>query len=228
VKKTRTREELAGDVFTPHGAANVPKGKRVAFYMRVSTEEQTTKNQHPELARMAAMRKLGVVREYRETMSAAKSRPTFDRMMADSRAGVFDVLIVWALDRFGRSMLGNLQAIIQLDKLGIVTMSARESWLELDGPARQLLIGVFSWVAEQERKRLSERTIAGMDRARAAGRVVGRPRAHIPIVVARALLTDHSRAVVARKLGTSTASLDRALARAEPSSKGASEPKPSK
>jgi DNA invertase Pin-like site-specific DNA recombinase len=215
-------------VFTPHGAKDAKHGSRVALYMRVSTEEQTTTNQRPELVKMAKTRGLVIVREYEEVMSAAKARPTFDRMMEEAHAGAFDVLLVWALDRFGRSMLGNLQAIIRLDKCGVRTMSARESWLEMEGPARQLLIGVFSWVAEQERKRLSERTIAGMDRARAAGRIVGRPRAHVPLSIARKLLEDgHSRVFVAKKLGTSPASLARALGR-DTSSKGVSPAKRAK
>ena len=76
---------------------------------------------------------------------------------AARRAG-FDALIVWAIDRFGRSMVGNLTDVLELDRLGVQVVSVRESWLDTGSPVRNLLIAIFSWVAEQERTRLVERT----------------------------------------------------------------------
>jgi DNA invertase Pin-like site-specific DNA recombinase len=218
----------AGDVFTPHAAKRAKPGARAALYMRVSTGEQTVANQRPDLEKIAKARGLTIVREYTETQSAAKSRPYFDRMLLDAHSGGFDVLLVWSLDRFGRSAIGNLQDVLELDAKRVQVVSAKESWLEMDGPVRKLLIFIISWVAEQERNRLIERTKAGMARARAAGRVVGRPRAHVPLAMARELLKEHSRVVVARKLGTSPASLARALARAATSPKGVSRRKGAK
>lgn len=161
--------------------------KRAALYLRVSSEEQTVENQRPELARLAKARGLKVVATYEENVSAVKVRPAFARMMEDAHARRFDVLVIWAIDRFGRSMAGNLADVMALDARGVRIVSARESWLEMDGPARALLVAVFSWVAEQERRRLSERTIAGMERARASGLHVGRPRASIPLAVVQSL-----------------------------------------
>jgi DNA invertase Pin-like site-specific DNA recombinase len=97
-------------------------------------------------------------------------------MMADARAGRFRVLVVWAIDRFGRSMFGNLDAVLELDRVGVEVISVREPWLDTGGPVRSLLIAIFSWVAEQERARIGERTRAGLARARRRGRVLGRPR----------------------------------------------------
>jgi DNA invertase Pin-like site-specific DNA recombinase len=202
------------EVFTPHGAKSAKDGKRAALYMRVSTEEQTTTNQRPELARMAKQRGLTIVREYVETQSAAKVRPVFDRMMKEARAGDFDVLFIWALDRFGRSMVGNLELVVKLDGFGTRIVSAREDWLDTSSPARMLLVGIFSWVAEQERNRLSERTRAGMDRARAQGKAIGRPRAHVPMHIARKMRREGaSYEEIGRHFGTSTMSVGRAFAR---------------
>jgi DNA invertase Pin-like site-specific DNA recombinase len=109
-------------------------------------------------------------------------------------------------------MVGNVQQILELDRLGVEVVSLREPWLDTRGPVRQLLIAIFSWVAEEERRQISARSQAGVDRARRQGKHVGRPRAHI----------DHDQAVrlraqgqsirqVASKLGVSSSVLHRAL-----------------
>lgn len=187
--------------------------RRAALYLRVSTDEQTVENQRAPLLQIAKQRCLEIVATYEENVSAAKVRPAFDRMMADAHAGVFDVLIIWAIDRFGRSMIQNLQAVLALDASEVTIISARESWLALQGPARQLLIGVFSWVAEQERNRLRERTIAGMTRAKEQGKQIGRPKAHAPIGILLSLAAaGETQRAIARKLGVSQAVVSRALA----------------
>jgi DNA invertase Pin-like site-specific DNA recombinase len=67
-------------------------------------------------------------------------RPVFDRMVRDAHQGAFDVLVVWALDRFGRSMVGNLQAVLDLDRCGVQVVSVREPWLDTGSAVRPLLI----------------------------------------------------------------------------------------
>jgi DNA invertase Pin-like site-specific DNA recombinase len=76
-------------------------------------------------------------------------------------------------------MVGNLQDVLELDRVGVQVVSVRESWLDTGGPVRNLLIAVFSWVAEQERSRLVERTKAGMEHARRRGARIGRPRVRL-------------------------------------------------
>lgn len=153
---------------------------RAALYVRVSTNAQAPENQKPELERLARTRKLAVVATFEEAASAAKRRPVFDRMMEDARRGTFDVLAVWSLDRFGRSMAGNVADVLALDRAGVQLVSVREPWLDTGGPVRDLLLAIFSWVAEQERRRLGERTKAGLARVREhgsrSGRPIGRPR----------------------------------------------------
>ncbi len=154
--------------------------KHAAIYLRVSTDEQTVDNQRPDLERIAKARGLAISATYAERASAAKHRPAFDRMMADARRGAFEVLIVWSLDRFGRSMAGNVNDALALDGAGVAIVSVREPWLDTGGPVRDLLLAIFSWVAEQELRRLVERTRAGMQRARTngtkSGNPIGRPR----------------------------------------------------
>ena len=159
-------------------------------YRRVSTGAQDAANQRADIDRLAAARGLHVAHEYVEIGSGGGNapRPRFVEMMLDARRGDFSTLIIWALDRFGRSMVRNLNAVIELDRLGVRVISVREPWLDTSGPVRDLLVAIFSWVAEQERVRLGERTRAGLERARARGARLGRPRRVItPAEVERAL-----------------------------------------
>lgn len=139
---------------------------KTAIYVRVSTAEQTTSAQMPDIQALVAARGYAVVETYEEQASAVKTRPAYERMMADARAGRFKVLVVWALDRFGRSLAGNVNALLALDKMGVTVVSVREPWLDTAGPVRELLVAIFSWVAQQERARLIERTKAGIAVAR--------------------------------------------------------------
>lgn len=165
----------------------VPRMKRAAIYYRVSSDEQTLENQRPDVERITATRGYKVVETYEERASAAKSRSEYARLMADAHAGRFDVLVIWAIDRFGRSMIGNMQAVLDLDRCGVRTVSFREPWLDVDGPQRPLLLAIFSWVAQQEREQLVARTVAGMNRARAKGVRMGRPTVNVDVAKALAL-----------------------------------------
>ena len=169
---------------TPHRGA-----KRAAIYLRVSSLEQTYENQRPDVERIAKARGWPIVARYAEHASASngQARPAFESMMKDAHGGAFEVVIVWSLDRFGRSLTGNTAAVLELDRMGVQVVSARETWLDTGSPVRSLLVAIFSWQAEQETAFRSERTIAGMVRARAAGAKIGRPRTPIDKEKLRAL-----------------------------------------
>ena len=156
------------------------KRNLAAIYLRVSTDEQTTANQRPALARLAAARGLKLGHDYVEAESTRKRRPEFERMVQDARTRAFDVLLIWSLDRLGRDTLSNMLTIAELDRLGVRVISSQEPWLDTTGPTRTLLVAIFSWVAEQERNTRSERTRAGLERVRRegskSGRPIGRPR----------------------------------------------------
>lgn len=156
-----------------------------ALYIRVSTDRQNGENQVAELRQLALARGYEPVL-YEEVESAAKARPVMDRMLADARAGRIRAILVWALDRLHRSMVGSIQTVLECDRLGVPVVSLREPWLDTAGPVRPLLIAIFGWVAEQERGRLIERTKAGLARARAQGKRLGRPPAS-PLKVAAAV-----------------------------------------
>ena len=127
---------------------------RAALYLRTSTTEQHTKNQRPELEQLAAARGWIIAAAYEEQVSAAKARPALQRLLSDAHRCAFDVLLVWSLDRLGRSMTGNVQAVLALDRLGVRVVSFREPWLDSQGPVREPPAAIFGWVAQQEREQL--------------------------------------------------------------------------
>jgi DNA invertase Pin-like site-specific DNA recombinase len=193
--------------------------QHAAIYLRVSTDGQTVDNQRPELERLAEARCLGVVATYAENASATKRRPVFERMMTDAKRGAFDVLLVWSLDRFGRSMAGNVNDVLALDRAGVKLLSVREPWLDTGGPVRDLLLATFSWVAEQELRRLVERTRAGIERARLngtrSGKPIGRPQRLVGVDVQRALTmhaAGRSVGAIASSMGVPRSTIARALA----------------
>lgn len=145
-----------------------------ACYLRVSGDRQTCANQRAEVAALARARGFEPV-WYEETESAAKRRPVFDSMLADVKRGKVVAVVVWSLDRLHRSMVGCLNDVLELDRLNVRVISVRESWLDTAGPVRSLLVALFGWVAEFERARLIERTKAGLARAKAEGKRLGRP-----------------------------------------------------
>jgi len=195
---------------------NGPPGRNVAVaYRRVSKGGQDPENQRADIELVARLRGLELVDEYVETVSAAApTRPAFDAMMLAAARRRFRHLIIWAIDRFGRSMVGNINDVMALDLLGVEVISVREPWLDMEGPARSLLLAVFSWWAEQERARISERTRAGLERARAQGKRLGRPRRVTPAQLERArqyLDDDRSIRWIAQALKVPRATLHRAL-----------------
>jgi len=182
------------------------------LYLRVSTDQQVTDNQRPELVALARQRGFSIEAVYDDTGSAVKARPEFDRMLLDAHRGKFDLLLVWSLDRLGRSMSGNLQTVLELDRLGVQVVSVRESFLDTSGPVRPLLIAIFGWLAQQERERLIERTKAGLERARRQGKRIGRPRVTVDVAKALVLRNDgKSIRQAALALGVGPATLHRAL-----------------
>jgi DNA invertase Pin-like site-specific DNA recombinase len=144
----------------------------VGAYLRVSTGEQHTENQQPDVERWLAARHPGAeIHWYREKASATKDkRPIFRQMLADAGAGRINVLVVWKIDRFGRSLGRNVHDFLELEKSGVRVESVTESWLtDTTGPIRSLLLAIFSWVAEQEVATLKERVGAAFQRIDAAG-----------------------------------------------------------
>lgn len=96
---------------------------RCAIYLRHSLDREKTENQRPDVEQLVRARGYEVVVTFEEGASAAKKPPEYDRMMKAARRGAFDVLVVWALDRFGRSMIGNMNDVLELDRIGVQVVS---------------------------------------------------------------------------------------------------------
>jgi len=187
---------------------------RAALYLRVSKDEQHAENQRDELERLARARGWEPVWFEEPPASGSKmDRPELGRMLEAVRRGEVGAVVVWALDRLGRSMVATFALVVELDRLGCVVASVREAWLDTSGPVRPLLLAIFTWAAEQERARLIERTKAGLARARRQGVPLGRPRLP-PASVAAALervRTGESVSQAARAAGVSRRALYRAM-----------------
>lgn len=147
--------------------------------MRVSKndESQNPDNQREPLKNFAGSLGLEVVGEYVDMASGGNSnRPKFQEMLKDAKERKFDIALVWDLSRFSREGISNtLHYLEELKKSGVALKSLQDSWLDTsDNGMGQLLIAIFSWVARQERERISERTKAGLVRAKAGGKLLGR------------------------------------------------------
>jgi DNA invertase Pin-like site-specific DNA recombinase len=148
----------------------------VALYARVSTTDQNCELQLRELADYAARHGWQVVKTYQDVASGSKGqRPGLRQLMTDTRVGKFRCLLVWKLDRFGRSLVDCLNNIQTLESYGIRFIAVTQG-LDSDqrNPASRLLLHVLGAAAEFERSLIRERTIAGQKRYRQdfeAGRV---------------------------------------------------------
>ena len=189
---------------------------KVAVYTRVSTGDQTSENQRHELRSYCRRMKYKVI-EYSDVASGSKSdRKQFTHMFSDARLRKFDMVLFWSLDRFSREgILPTLQYLQKLDSYGVQWRSLQEQYLDSTGPFRDAVIGIMASLAKQERIRISERTKAGLDRARREGKTLGRPRVVVhKMKVQRLHEQGLSHRDIASKLGYSKGTVQRALASA--------------
>jgi DNA invertase Pin-like site-specific DNA recombinase len=141
---------------------------RVAAHTRVSTLDQNPKLQIEELQAYAQRQGWENVGSYQDTISGAKARrPGLDRLMQDSRLKRFDCVLVWKLDRFGRSLVDCLNNIEILERCGVRFIAMTQS-LDTDqrNPASRFMLQVLGAAAEFERSLILERSQAGRDRYR--------------------------------------------------------------
>jgi putative DNA-invertase from lambdoid prophage Rac len=149
---------------------------KTAIYTRVSTADQNAELQLRSLTEYAAQQGWEVSEAYQDVMSGVRaSRPALNRLMADAKARRFDCLLVWKLDRFGRSMIDCLTNIRELEESGIRFIAVTQNLdTDVKNPASRLLLHVLGAAAEFERSLIRERTQAGQLRYTqdyAAGRV---------------------------------------------------------
>ena len=151
---------------------------RVAIYARVSTlNHQDPEMQLAELREHAARRGWQIVGEYidRGVSGAKESRPALNRLMADAHSRKFDAVLVWKIDRFGRSLKHLVNSLAELVAWRVAFISLRDNF-DLSTASGRLMFQVIGAMAEFERALTQERVRAGLSKARAKGRVLGRPK----------------------------------------------------
>lgn len=149
---------------------------RVALYCRVSTEDQDPHNQLRALRAWAEREGYQVVGEYVDIASGARRRERLDDLFDDAKHRRFDIVAIWSLDRLTREgPLATLLYVHRLNALGVKVYSHQEPYLDPRLPFYESIISLLADIARWERERRSERTKAGLVRARAQGKRLGRP-----------------------------------------------------
>jgi putative DNA-invertase from lambdoid prophage Rac len=151
------------------------KQLRCALYARVSTgEQQSLPSQLGALKKYVRQRGWSIAAEVREVGSGAARRPQREALMKLARRREIDAVLVWRLDRWGRSVADLAVNLKELNELGVAFVSLTEA-LDLTTPSGRAMAGLLSVFAEFEREILRERVLAGLADARKRGTVLGRP-----------------------------------------------------
>jgi DNA invertase Pin-like site-specific DNA recombinase len=152
---------------------------KAALYARVSTVDQEPENQLQELRRYIEARGWTGTEYIDHGVSGAKDRrPALDALLKDAKRRQLDVLVCWRLDRLGRNLRHLVTLIDELQSLRIAFVSLGEG-IDCTTPAGKLQLHILAALAEFERARIAERVKAGLTRARAQGRRLGRPRVQV-------------------------------------------------
>ena len=155
------------------------KAPTVAIYARVSTQDQRCDLQLNECRSYCERRGWTIVAEYVDTgwSGSKKSRPQLDKLMVAARKHMFDIVMCWKLDRFGRSVVNFVEALQQLDSYGVRFLCITQA-IDTDNqsPTSRLLMQILAAVAEFEREMIRERIKAGLVAAVRRGKKLGRRR----------------------------------------------------
>jgi DNA invertase Pin-like site-specific DNA recombinase len=195
---------------------------RAGLYARVSThDQQTLPMQMSSMRDYIRYRGWEVVMEVEDVASGAAPRPRREELMKLARQRKIDAIVVWKLDRWGRSLPDLLASLDELGALGVGFVSITEA-LDLTTPAGRALAGMLAVFAQFEREVLRDRIKAGIAQRIKAGKPHGRPRsAALKIKQVRALLAQGlSKSEIARQLGMSRTSVRRLMACPQPAEGG--------
>lgn len=151
------------------------------LWLRTSTDNrgQDPKLQREDLDRICEQRGWKVVKVYEVEESAfgKKPREQFQAMLEDARKGKFQVIVVWSMDRFSREGEWSVSRIMaSLQDWHVTFYSYNEPFLDTSGPFAGFLIPLFAWLARQESLRKGRAVRLGMEKAKANGKCIGRPR----------------------------------------------------
>ena len=152
--------------------------KKVCFYVRVSTDKQTTENQINALREVAERSRYEIVKIYSDNgISGSKGRedrPGLQEMMKDAINRQFEIVMCWSIDRLGRSVTHLIEIMNELNDLKVDMFFAQQS-IDTQTSSGRMIFGIFSSLASFEREIIRERVMAGLDRARKNGVKLGRP-----------------------------------------------------
>ena len=186
---------------------------RAGLYARVSTDDQQTlAMQSKAMREYAARRGWTIALQVREVNSGAVRREAREKLLEAARRREIDLVLVWRLDRWGRSVTDLLATLQELEHLGVGFISLTEA-LDLTTPAGRAMAGLLAIFAEFEREILRERTRAGLAHARANGKRLGRPATaaiHAP-EIRKLHLAAVSKSEIARRLNIGRTSVRRIL-----------------
>lgn len=188
---------------------------RVGIYARVST----TKNQDPEM-QLTELREYAVRRGWQivdvyidqGVSGSTESRPALNRIMSDACRRRFDAILVWKIDRFGRSLKHLVNSLAELAVLGVAFISLRDN-LDLSTPSSRLMFQIIGAMAEFERALIQERVRAGLRNAQAKGKKLGRPRVEVDAAMIASLRAQgRSWAEIVNETGLGKGTVQRAFA----------------
>ncbi len=193
--------------------------KRAALYVRVSTDKQTVENQIAALTNVANARGWNIVATFNDAgISGAKGRkdrPGLDDMLKQAQRGGFDIVMAWAIDRLGRSLIDLLGTIQHLEACR-VDLYIDQQAIDTTTPARKLMFQITGAFAEFERSLIKSRVMAGLKRAVANGKTLGRrqvesdPEGAAKVKEARNLLSQGAGILkVARQVGLGNSTVQR-------------------
>jgi DNA invertase Pin-like site-specific DNA recombinase len=197
-----------------NGNKGAAMSKRAAIYVRVSTDKQTVENQVAALRQIAERRGWEVVEQYSDAgISGSKGRdgrPGLDQMLKDASRRKFDVIMAWAIDRLGRSLIDLLGTIQTLEACGVDLYLDQQS-IDTTTPAGKLMFQVCGAFAEFERSMIQQRVRAGLKRAAQKGNFPGRPKISEAIEkrIQTQLRAGKGILKVARELGVGTGTVQR-------------------
>lgn len=189
---------------------------RAAMYARVSTtgHGQDVGLQVDELRQVVEQRGWTVRREYIDEgiSGAQESRPALDAMLEEARLGMLDLVVVWKLDRLGRSLQHLLSVLDELTRLGVQFVSIRDAGIDTTSPSGRLMLSMIGAFAEFERALIRERVVAGVRRAQARGTHCGRPFVDIDLRPAVSMIKEgYGLKAISKSIGVSRATLRRRL-----------------
>jgi DNA invertase Pin-like site-specific DNA recombinase len=212
-EKRASRKTKSPRVFGhPSGRARTPF--RVGLYARVSThDQQTIPLQTRAMREYATRRGWRITLQVKEIGSGASQRERREKLLEAARRREVDVVLVWRLDRWGRSVTDLLATLQELEHLGVGFVSLTEA-LDLTTPAGRAMAGLLAVFAEFEREILRERVRAGLAHARQNGQRLGRPltAALHADQVRKLLRAGVSKAEIARRVQIGRTSVRRILA----------------